>query len=206
MYELYARADETYSGRASVPILWDHHTQTIVNNESADIIRMLGSAFDQAGAKPGDYYPQALRGEIDAVNQRFTTRSTMEFTRAGFATTQAAYEAAVVPLFDTLDWLDDRLSRSRFLCGDSVTEADIRLFTTLVRFDAVYHGHFKCNIRRIVDYRHLWAYTRDIFQISDVIQTVDFGHIKRHYYMSHRRINPTGIVPVGPALNFDLPA
>jgi putative glutathione S-transferase len=206
LYELYARADETYSGRASVPILWDHHTQTIVNNESADIIRMLGSAFDQSGAKPGDYYPQALRGEIDAINQRVYDTLNNGVYRSGFATTQAAYEAAVVPLFDTLDWLEDRLSRSRFLCGDSITEADVRLFTTLVRFDAVYHGHFKCNIRRIVDYRHLWSYTRDIFQISDIAQTVDFGHIKRHYYMSHRRINPTGIVPVGPALDFDLPA
>ena len=206
LHELYARADETYSGRASVPILWDHHTQTIVNNELADIIRMLGSAFDQAGAKPGDYYPQALRGEIDAVNQRVYDTLNNGVYKSGFATTQAAYEAAVVPLFDTLDWLEDRLSRSRFLCGNSLTEADIRLFTTLVRFDAVYHGHFKCNIRRIVDYRQLWGYTRDIFQISDVAQTVDFGHIKRHYYMSHRRINPTGIVPVGPALDFDLPA
>jgi putative glutathione S-transferase len=206
LHELYARADETYSGRASVPILWDHHTQTIVNNESADIIRMFGSAFDQAGAKPGDYYPQALRGEVDAVNQRVYDTLNNGVYKSGFATTQAAYEAAVVPLFDTLDWLEDRLSRSRFLCGDSLTEADIRLFTTLVRFDAVYHGHFKCNIRRIVDYRHLWAYTRDIFQISDVTQTVEFGHIKRHYYMSHRRINPTGIVPVGPALDFNLPA
>jgi glutathionyl-hydroquinone reductase len=206
LYELYTRADETYSGRASVPILWDHHTQTIVNNESADIIRMLGSAFDQAGAKPGDYYPQALRSEIDAVNQRVYDTLNNGVYKSGFATTQAAYEAAVVPLFDTLDWLDDRLSRSRFLCGDSMTEADIRLFTTLVRFDAVYHGHFKCNIRRIVDYRHLWAYTRDIFQIPDVTHTVDLGHIKRHYYMSHRRINPTGIVPVGPALDFEAPA
>ena len=206
LHELYARADETYSGRASVPILWDHHTQTIVNNESADIIRMFGSAFDQAGAKPGDYYPQALRGEVDAINQRVYDTLNNGVYKSGFATTQAAYEAAVVPLFDTLDWLEDRLSRSRFLCGDLLTEADIRLFTTLVRFDAVYHGHFKCNIRRIVDYRHLWGYTRDIFQISDVAQTVDFGHIKRHYYMSHRRINPTGIVPVGPALDFDLPA
>ena len=206
LHELYARADETYSGRASVPILWDHHTQTIVNNELADIIRMFGSAFDQAGAKPGDYYPQALRSEVDAVNQRVYDTLNNGVYKSGFATTQAAYEAAVVPLFDTLDWLEDRLSRSRFLCGDLLTEADIRLFTTLVRFDAVYHGHFKCNIRRIVDYRHLWGYTRDIFQISDVAPTVDFGHIKRHYYMSHRRINPTGIVPVGPALDFDLPA
>lgn len=206
LHELYARADETYSGRASVPILWDHHTQTIVNNELADIIRMFGSAFDQAGAKPGDYYPQALRSEVDAINQRVYDTLNNGVYKSGFATTQAAYEAAVVPLFDTLDWLEDRLSRSRFLCGNSLTEADIRLFTTLVRFDAVYHGHFKCNIRQIVDYRHLWGYTRDIFQISDVAPTVDFGHIKRHYYMSHRRINPTGIVPVGPALDFDLPA
>jgi glutathionyl-hydroquinone reductase len=206
LYELYARADETYSGRVSVPILWDHHTQTIVNNESADIIRMLGSAFDQAGAQPGDYYPQPLRGDIDAINQRVYDTLNNGVYKSGFATTQAAYEAAVVPLFDTLDWLEDRLSRSRFLCGDMLTEADIRLFTTLVRFDSVYHGHFKCNVRRIVDYRHLWAYTRDIFQIPGITQTVDFGHIKRHYYMSHRRINPTGIVPVGPALDFEVPA
>lgn len=206
LYELYARADETYSGRVSVPILWDQHTQTIVNNESADIIRMLGSAFDQSGAKPGDFYPQALRGDIDTLNQRIYDTLNNGVYKSGFATTQAAYEAAVVPLFDTLDWLEDRLSRSRFLCGDMLTEADIRLFTTLVRFDSVYHGHFKCNVRRIVDYRHLWAYTRDIFQIPGVAQTVDFGHIKRHYYMSHRRINPTGIVPVGPALDFEVPA
>ena len=191
-----------YSGRASVPILWDQHTQTIVNNESADIIRMLGSAFDQAGAKPGDYYPAALRAEIDAINQRVYDTLNNGVYKAGFATTQAAYEAAVVPLFETLDWLEDRLSQSRFLCGDALTEADIRLFTTLVRFDSVYHGHFKCNIRRIVDYRNLWAYTRDIYQLPGIAETVDFGHIKRHYYMSHRRINPTGIVPVGPGPGF----
>jgi putative glutathione S-transferase len=206
LYELYARADETYSGRVSVPILWDQHTQTIVNNESADIIRMLGSAFDQAGAKAGDFYPQAFRGDIDAINQRVYETLNNGVYKSGFATTQLAYEAAVVPLFDTLDWLEDRLSRTRFLCGDMLTEADIRLFTTLVRFDSVYHGHFKCNVRRIVDYHHLWAYTRDVFQIPGVGQTVDFGHIKRHYYMSHRRINPTGIVPVGPALDFEVPA
>jgi putative glutathione S-transferase len=206
LYELYARADETYSGRVTVPILWDQHTQTIVNNESSDIIRMLGSAFDQAGATPGDYYPAALRGEIDAINERVYDTLNNGVYKSGFATTQAAYEAAVVPLFETLDWLEARLSRSRFLCGDTPTEADIRLFTTLVRFDSVYHGHFKCNIRRIVDYRHVWAYTRDLYQLPGVAGTVDFGHIKRHYYMSHRRINPTGIVPVGPALDFDLAA
>ena len=202
LHELYARADAEYSGRATVPVLWDQHTQTIVNNESADIIRMLGSAFDQAGATPGDYYPAASRAEIDAINQRVYDTLNNGVYKAGFATTQTAYEAAVAPLFETLDWLEDRLSQSRFLCGDALTEADIRLFTTLVRFDSVYHGHFKCNIRRIVDYQHLWAYTRDIYQLPGVAETVDFGHIKRHYYMSHRRINPTGIVPVGPALDF----
>jgi glutathionyl-hydroquinone reductase len=206
VYELYARADAEYSGRATVPVLWDQHTQTIVNNESTDIIRMLGSAFDQVGAKAGDYYPHPLRSDIDAVNQRIYDTLNNGVYKAGFATTQAAFEAAIGPLFATLDWLEGRLSHSRFLLGETVTEADIRLFTTLVRFDAVYHGHFKCNVRRIVDYKNLWAYTRDIFQLPGVAETVDFGHIKRHYYMSHRRINPTGIVPVGPALDFEVPA
>nr|WP_294505397.1 glutathione S-transferase family protein [uncultured Rhodopila sp.] len=205
LHELYSCADEQYSGRATVPILWDKHTQAIVNNESGDIIRMLGTAFDQVGARPGDFYPAALREEIDAVNLRVYGTLNNGVYKCGFATTQAAYEAAVAPLFETLDWLENRLSQSRFLCGDRLTEADIRLFTTLVRFDAVYHGHFKCNIRRIVDYRHLWAYTRDIFQLPGVAATVDLGHIKRHYYMSHRRINPTGIVPLGPAIDFQAP-
>ena len=206
VHELYARAVEDYSGRATVPILWDQHTQSIVNNESADIIRMLGTAFDHAGARAGDFYPSPLRGEIDAINLRVYDTVNNGVYKAGFATTQPAYEAAVGTLFETLDWLDDRLSQSRYLCGDGMTEADIRLFTTLVRFDSVYHGHFKCNIRPIVDYRNLWAYTRDIFQIPGIAETVDFDHIKRHYYMSHRRINPTGIVPLGPALDFDAPS
>jgi putative glutathione S-transferase len=206
VYELYARADAEYSGRATVPILWDQHTQTIVNNESADIIRMLGSAFDQVRAKPGDYYAQPLRSDIDTINQRIYDTLNNGVYKAGFATTQAAYEAAVRPLFETLDWLEDRLSQSRFLLGETLTEADIRLFTTLVRFDSVYHGHFKCNIRRVADYKNLWAYTRDMFQLPGVAETVDFGHIKRHYYMSHRRINPTAIVPVGPSLDFEAPA
>jgi putative glutathione S-transferase len=205
LYELYARADDQYTGRASVPILWDQHTQTVVNNESSDIIRMLGSAFDHVGAKPGDFYPQPLRTEIDAVNRRVYDTLNNGVYKAGFATTQAAYEATVGPMFDTLDWLEERLSQSRYLCGDAMTEADIRLFTTLVRFDSVYHGHFKCNIRRIADYKNLWAYTRDIFQLPGVAATVDFNHIKRHYYMSHRRINPTGVVPVGPVLDFEAP-
>ncbi len=206
VHEIYSRADSTYTGRVSVPLLWDQHTQTIVNNESADIIRMFGTAFDLVGAKPGDFYPQSSRAEIDAVNQRIYDTLNNGVYKCGFATTQAAYEAAVVPLFDTLDWLEERLSRSRYLVGDSLTEADIRLFTTLVRFDPVYNGHFKCNIRRITDYRNLWAYTRDIYQIPGIAQTVNFGHIKRHYYMSHRQINPTAIVPAGPVLDFDEPA
>ena len=205
VYDLYARAVDDYSGRATVPILWDQHTQSIVNNESANIIRMLGSAFDHVGAKPGDYYPVPLRAEIDAVNQRIYDTLNNGVYKAGFATTQAAYEAAVMPLFATLDWLEDRLSQARYVCGDRMTEADIRLFTTLVRFDSVYNGHFKCNIRRLIDYQYVWAYTRDIFQMPGIAATVDFDHIKRHYYMSHRRINPTGIVPVGPSLDFDAP-
>ncbi len=203
VHELYTRSDSEYSGRATVPILWDQHTQTIVNNESSEILRMLGSAFDSVGAQPGDFYPKPLRQDIDTTNQRIYDSLNNGVYKAGFATTQAAYEDAVGPLFDTLDWLEDRLARSRYLCGSALTEADIRLFTTLVRFDAVYYSHFKCNIHRIVDYPNLWAYTRDIFQLPGVAATVDLGHIKRHYYMSHRRINPSGIVPVGPALDFD---
>ncbi len=203
LYELYARADETYSGRASVPILWDHHTQTIVNNESADIIRMLGSAFDQAGAKAGDYYPQAVAGR-NRCGQPAGLRHAQQrrLQEPVSPRPRRLTKRRWCPLFDTLDWLEDRLARSRYLCGDTMTEADIRLFTTLVRFDAVYHGHFKCNVRRIVDYKNLWAYTRDIYQLPGIAETVDFGHIKRHYYMSHRRINPTGIVPVGPSTRF----
>jgi glutathionyl-hydroquinone reductase len=206
LHELYSRADPNYTGRASVPVLWDKHTQTIVNNESSEIIRMFNAAFDAVGAKPGDFYPKDKRDETDAVNARVYDTLNNGVYKAGFATTQAAYEEAVVPLFDTLDWLEERLGQSRFLLGDHLTEADIRLFTTLVRFDAVYNGHFKCNIRRIVDYRNLWAYTRDIYQLPGVAPTVSFLHIKRHYYMSHKRINPTGIVPVGPALDFEAPA
>jgi putative glutathione S-transferase len=205
LHEIYTRADPNYTGKVTVPVLWDQHTQTIVNNESSEIIRMFGRAFDAVGAKPGDYYPKDNREEIDALNTRIYDTLNNGVYKAGFATTQAAYEDAVAPLFATLDWLDERLAHTRFLCGDALTEADIRLFTTLVRFDSVYYGHFKCNIRRIVDYRNLWDYTRDIYQTPGVAPTVNFLHIKRHYYMSHRRINPSGIVPVGPALDFDTP-
>jgi len=203
MHELYTRADSQYSGRASVPVLWDQQTQMIVNNESSEIIRMFNSAFDKVGAKPGDYYPEAQRTEIDALNARIYDTLNNGVYKAGFATTQAAYEETVAPLFDTLDFLEERLGQGRFLCGEALTEADIRLFTTLVRFDVVYHGHFKCNLRRIVDYRNLWAYTRDLYQIPGVAETVNFLHIKRHYYQSHKSINPSGIVPSGPLLDFE---
>lgn len=206
LHELYTRADSAYTGRVSVPVLWDRHTQTIVNNESAEIIRMFNSAFDAVGATPGDYYPKEQRAEIDAINARVYETLNNGVYKAGFATTQAAYEDAVLPLFDTLDWLEERLGQARFLLGERLTEADIRLFTTLVRFDAVYYGHFKCNLRRIIDYPNLWAYTRDIYQLPGVAATVNLAHIKRHYYMSHKRINPTGIVPAGPVLDFDAPA
>ena len=191
------------TGCASVPVLWDQHTQTIVNNEFSEIIRMFNGAFDAIGARPGDYYPRECREEIDALNARIYDTVNNGVYKAGFATTQSVYEEAVAPLFETLDWLEDRLAQSRFLCEDTFTEADIRLFTTLVRFDSVYHGHFKCNVRQLTDYRNLWAYTRDVYQVPGVAATVNFAHIKRHYYQSHRRINPSGIVPAGPVLDFD---
>jgi putative glutathione S-transferase len=206
LHEIYSRADSQYSGRVTVPVLWDRHTQTIVNNESAEIIRMFNSAFDGVGAKPGDYYPVPLREEIDLVNGRIYEAINDGVYKAGFATTQAAYEEAVATLFDAFDWLEDRLSRSRFLCGDNLTEADIRLFTTLLRFDLVYAYIFKCNVRRLIDYKHLWAYTRDMYQWPGIAGTVDFSHIKQHYYLSHNSLNPTGIVAAGPLLDFDTPA
>jgi putative glutathione S-transferase len=206
LHQLYTRADPAYSGRVTVPVLWDRGRHTIVSNESAEIIRMLNSAFDGVGARPGDYYPEALRAEIDRINMRIYDTVNNGVYKAGFAGTQAAYEAAVVPLFQTLDWLEERLQGRRFLVGENPTEADWRLFTTLVRFDVVYHGHFKCNIRRLIDYPNLWAYTRELYQWPGIATTVNLVHIKRHYYMSHRHINPTGIVPVGPAINFDAPS
>jgi putative glutathione S-transferase len=201
LHQIYTRADPRYTGRVTVPVLWDKQRGTIVNNESSEIIRMFNSAFDGVGAKPGDYYPQALRGEIDALNERIYGTVNNGVYKAGFATTQEAYEEAVGPLFETLDWLEERLDGRRFLTGDAVTEADWRLFTTLIRFDAVYVGHFKCNIRRIADYPRLSAYLRRLLAVEGVAETIDFGHIKRHYYESHRTINPTGIVPVGPDLS-----
>jgi putative glutathione S-transferase len=200
--EIYTAADPHYTGRVTVPILWDKHGRTIVNNESSEIIRMLNSAFDAVGAKPGDYYPATLREDIDAINARVYDTVNNGVYKAGFATTQAAYDEAVVALFGTLDELERRLAGRRFLLGESLTEADIRLFTTLIRFDAVYVGHFKCNIRRLVDYASLSGFTRDIYQSPGVAATVNFEHIRRHYYQSHRTINPTGIIPAGPLLDF----
>ncbi len=176
-----------------------------MSNESADILRMFNAAFDAVGAAPGDYSPAALRPEIDAVNARIYATVNNGVYRAGFATTQDAYEEAVAALFNTLDWLEQRLSTQRYLLGQALTEADIRLFTTLVRFDPVYHGHFKCNLRRIADYPNLWGFTRDLFGHPGVADTVDLGHIKRHYYMSHPTINPNRIVPMGPVLHLEEP-
>ena len=200
--EIYLLAEPRYTGRVSVPVLWDKKRKTIVNNESSEIIRMLNSAFDGIGATPGDYYPAVLRAEIDQVNERIYTAVNNGVYRAGFATTQAAYDEAATELFAALDWLEERLARQRYLMGDRITETDWRLFTSLLRFDPVYHGHFKCNLRRLVDYPNLWAYTRELYQWPGVAETVDFAHIKGHYYASHATINPTGIVPKGPLLDF----
>jgi putative glutathione S-transferase len=204
LHQLYARADSRFNGRVSVPILWDKVENTIVNNESSEIIRIFNSAFDELGATKSDLYPEPLRQEIEEINARVYGTLNNGVYKAGFARTQEAYEAAVVPLFETMDWLEERLSRSVFLCGDEITEADWRLFTTLVRFDPVYNVHFKCNIRRLIEYKALWHYTRSLYQMKGIAETVDFGHIKRHYYMSHPWVNPTRIVPVGPALDWSV--
>lgn len=205
LYEVYLAADPAYTGRVTTPVLWDRHSGTIVNNESAEIVRMFNSAFDGVGARSGDYYPEALRGEIDALNERIYATVNDGVYKAGFATTQAAYEDAVGPLFETLDWLERRLQTQRYLCGDRLTEADIRLAVTLLRFDLVYFSHFKCNLRRIADYPNLSGYVRDLYQLPGLASTFDAEHVKRHYYESHRCLNPSGIVPVGPAIDFAAP-
>jgi putative glutathione S-transferase len=205
MHQIYTAAKADYTGRVTVPVLWDKARGAIVNNESSEIIRMFNTAFDGLGARGGDFYPQALRPEIDAINQRIYDTVNNGVYKAGFATTQDAYEEAVVPLFETLGWLDDRLATRRYLLGSSPTEADWRLFTTLVRFDPVYVGHFKCNLRRIADYPNLSGYLRDLYQTPGVAETVNMQHIKGHYYESHLSINPTGIVPKGPVLDLDAP-
>ena len=203
--DVYVKAKSNYTGRVTVPVLWDKVTQTIVSNESSEIIRMFNAAFDDVGAKPGNYYPEHLRSEIDAINDHVYHRVNNGVYKAGFATTQDAYEAAFDALFDSLDGLEDRLSKQRYLVGDTITEADWRLFTTLVRFDPVYVGHFKTNKKRIQDYPNLWAYTRELYQVAGIKETVDMTHIKGHYYASHATINPTAIVPKGPEIDFLAP-
>ena len=205
LYEVYIAAKPDYTGRVTVPTLWDKKTNTIVSNESSEIIRMFDSAFDEVGALPGDCTPSDKLADIEAMNELIYPAINNGVYRTGFATTQEAYEEAVVELFDALDILEQRLADRRYLTGDSITEADWRLFTTLVRFDAVYVGHFKCNIRRIIDYPNLWGYLRDLYQVPGIAETVDMDHIKEHYYGSHANINPTGIVPVGPYLDFTTP-
>jgi putative glutathione S-transferase len=199
--EFYLKARPDFSGRVTVPVLWDKQTSTIVNNESSEIIRMFNSAFDSLGAADGDYYPPELRREIDALNSRIYATVNNGVYRAGFATTQYAYEEAFRALFEALDMLEARLAVRRFLCGERLTEADWRLFSTLIRFDPVYFGHFKCNLREIRDYPALQRYLRELYHWPGVAETVDFFHIKHHYYASHLRINPTGIVPLGPEMN-----
>jgi glutathionyl-hydroquinone reductase len=203
--EIYLLADRRYSGRVSVPVLWDKDRRTIVNNESPEIIRMLNSAFAALTNDRADYYPPELRAEIDRVNARVYNDVNIGVYRAGFATTQEAYEEGCRTVFAALDWIEERLSRQRYLVGARLTEADWRLFTTLVRFDAVYYSHFKCNLRRIVDYPNLSNYLRDLYQVPGIADTVNLDHIKRHYYMSMTAINPTRIVPLGPELDFAAP-
>ena len=205
MYEIYLKADPHYTGRVTVPTLWDKRQNTIVSNESADIIRMFNSAFDGVGAADGDYYPDDKKVEIDDFNERVYHTVNNGVYKAGFATAQDAYEEAVFPLFESLDWLDEKLGKSRFLTGDTPTEADWRLWTTLYRFDLVYHGHFKCNIRRLVDYANLWPYARDLYQWPGIAETVNPMHAQRHYYESHDMVNPTRVVPAGPDIDWEKP-
>jgi glutathionyl-hydroquinone reductase len=205
IYELYVLADANYSGRATIPILWDKRERTIVSNESSEIVRMLNTAFDRVGANGNDYYPAELRAEIDEWNAFVYPNVNNGVYRAGFATTQEAYEEAATVVFAALDRLEKHLATRRYLCGSRITEADIRLFTTLIRFDPVYHGHFKCNVRRVVDYPNLWGFVRDVYQQQGVAGTVHVDYVKRHYYGSHANINPTRIVPIGPALDYTTP-
>ena len=203
LHQIYTKANSDFSGRVTVPVLWDKKNKTIVSNESSEIIRMFNSEFDKIGATVADYYPEGLRQEIDAFNDRIYSTLNNGVYRCGFATTQEVYEEVLIPLFDTLDWLEDTLSLKRYLTGTRITEADWRLFTTLIRFDPVYVGHFKCNIRRIIDYPNLWNYLLDLYQQPGIADTVNMEHIKNHYYASHETINPSRIVPKGPKFNYN---
>src|SRR5271170_1327576 len=205
VHQLYVQADPHYTGRVSVPVLWDKKTATIVNNESSDIIRMFNGVFGSLTNQGSDYYPEALRAEIDAINARVYATVNNGVYRCGFATAQAAYDLAVGELFETLDWLDARLATSRYLLGETITEADWRLFPTLFRFDAVYYGLFKCNLRHVYEYSALWPYARALYQTPKIAATCDIDQCKLHYYGSLRMVNPSGVVPKGPRLDFDAP-
>lgn len=205
LHELYTLADPHCISKVTVPVLWDKFERTIVSNESSEIIRMFSTAFDQLGAQPGDYFPAEHREEIERINERVYTNLNNGVYRAGFAKRADVYEAAVYNVFETLDWLEARLADRSYLVGGRLTEADIRLFTTLIRFDSVYYGHFKCNLRRLVDYPRLWDYTRRLFQHPKIRPTVNMAHIKAHYFGSHPWLNPGGIVPIGPVLDLDAP-
>ena len=205
LWEVYLKADPNYSGRVTVPVLWDKQTATIVNNESRDIIRMFDTEFEAIALKNVSFYPKNLRGVIDETIDAIYQPINNGVYRAGFATTQSAYEEAVTELFEALDHWEGVLERQRYLGGDRITEADWCMFTTLLRFDAVYYSHFKCNLRRIVDYPNLWNYLKELYQVLGVKETCNLDHIKRHYYKSHPNVNPTRIVPKGPLINFDAP-
>ena len=207
MWQVYAKAKADYTGRASVPVLWDRERATIVSNESSEIIRMFNSAFDglEGVDAARDFYPEHLRPEIDRVNERVYETINNGVYRSGFAMSQEAYGEAVTELFETMEWLEGLLAERRYIAGDQITEADWRLFPTLIRFDPVYHGHFKCNRKRLIDYPNLWAYTRELYQWPGVKDTTNHVHIKHHYYGSHITVNPTLIVPKGPEIDFDAP-
>ena len=205
MFEIYLKGDAAYQGRVTVPVLWDKKTATIVNNESSEIIRIFNTAFNEITGNYVDYYPQSLQGEIDEVNAFIYDDINNGVYKAGFATNQEVYQEAFDALFNRLDWLEERLTKQRYLVGNQITEADWRLFTTLIRFDAVYHGHFKCNRQTLASFPHISGYVRELYQVPNVAKTVDFHHIKTHYYASHEMINPTRIVPMGPFLDFSLP-
>ena len=204
-HQIYTRADATYSGRVTVPILWDKQRNTIVSNESSEIIRMLNSAFDHITGNTNDYWPEDMREPIECINERIYDTFNNGVYKCGFATSQEAYDAAITPLFDTLDWLEDILSEHRYLLGETLTEADWRLFTSLIRFDPVYHLHFKCNRKRLIDYPNLWAYTRELYQMPGIAGTVNMQHIVRHYHYSHETINPHRIIPINPDLDYTEP-
>ncbi|MCV2894193.1 glutathione S-transferase family protein [Lentibacter sp. XHP0401] len=200
--DIYLKADPRISGRVTVPILWDKTRETIVSNESSEIIRMFNGAFDSLTGNTDDYWPEMMRDDIEEVNARIYDTLNNGVYKAGFATSQEAYDEAAGPLFDTLDWLEARLGSKRYLMGEQITEADWRLFTTLIRFDLVYHLHFKCNRARLIDYPNLWAYTRELYQVEGVAETVNFAHIVRHYHYSHETINPSRIIPINPVIDF----